>query len=43
MRFDVRKLALLLLLVVPAAANAQLWSGPAAVEVRAKAEDESSV
>jgi hypothetical protein len=35
-RFDVRKLALLLWLAVPAAAGAQLWSGPAAVEVRAE-------
>jgi hypothetical protein len=36
MRFDVRKLACLLLLMGPVAANAQLWSGPAAVEVRAE-------
>jgi len=35
MRFDVRKLAFLLLLATPAA-QAQLWSGPAAVEVRAE-------
>ncbi|HEY0510779.1 MAG TPA: carboxypeptidase-like regulatory domain-containing protein [Thermoanaerobaculia bacterium] len=35
MRFDVRKLAILLLLAAPAA-HAQLWSGPAAVEVRAE-------
>jgi hypothetical protein len=34
-RFNVRKLALLLLLAAPAA-HAQLWSGPAAVEVRAE-------
>jgi hypothetical protein len=32
-RFDVRQIALLLLLMAPAA-QAQLWSGPAAVEVR---------
>jgi hypothetical protein len=35
MRFNVRKLALLLLLAAPAA-HAQLWSGPGAVEVRAE-------
>src|SRR5947209_11233230 len=35
MRFDVRKLAFLLLLATPAA-QAQLWIGPAAVEVRAE-------
>ncbi len=34
-RFDLRKLAFLLLLATPAA-QAQLWSGPAAVEVRAE-------
>ena len=35
MRFNVRKLALLLLLAAPAA-QAQLWSGPGAVEVQAE-------
>ncbi|HTG32985.1 MAG TPA: carboxypeptidase-like regulatory domain-containing protein [Thermoanaerobaculia bacterium] len=35
MRFNVRKLALLLLLATPAA-QAQLWSGPGAVEVQAE-------
>jgi hypothetical protein len=35
MRFNVRKLALLLLLAAPAA-HAQLWSGPGAVEVQAE-------
>ncbi len=35
MRFDIRKLALLLWLAAPAA-QAQLWLGPAAVEVRAE-------
>jgi hypothetical protein len=34
-RIDLRKLSLLLLLAAPAAAHAQLWSGPAAVEVHA--------
>lgn len=33
-RFDVRKVAFLLLLLAVPAAEAQLWSGPAAVEVR---------
>lgn len=36
MRFDVRKLAVLLLLAAMPAAQAQLWSGTAAVEVRAE-------
>ena len=35
MRFNVRKLALLLLLAAPAA-QAQLWSGPGAVEIQAE-------
>jgi hypothetical protein len=35
MRFNIRKLALLLLLAAPAA-QAQLWSGPGAVEVQAE-------
>ena len=35
MRFNIRKLALLLLLAAPAA-HAQLWSGPGAVEVQAE-------
>lgn len=36
MQFDLRKLCWLWLLIAPAAAHAQLWSGPAAVEVRAE-------
>ncbi|HEY4592356.1 MAG TPA: carboxypeptidase-like regulatory domain-containing protein [Thermoanaerobaculia bacterium] len=36
MQFDVRKLCWLWLLIAPAAAHAQLWSGPSAVEVRAE-------
>jgi hypothetical protein len=35
-QFDVWKLCWLWLLIVPAAAQAQLWSGPSAVEVRAE-------
>ncbi|MFL6237036.1 MAG: carboxypeptidase-like regulatory domain-containing protein [Thermoanaerobaculia bacterium] len=36
MQFDLRKLCWLWLLIAPTAARAQLWSGPAAVEVRAE-------
>ncbi|MFL6259374.1 MAG: carboxypeptidase-like regulatory domain-containing protein [Thermoanaerobaculia bacterium] len=36
MQFDLRKLCWLWLLIAPTAAHAQLWSGPAAVEVRAE-------
>ncbi|HET9212330.1 MAG TPA: carboxypeptidase-like regulatory domain-containing protein [Thermoanaerobaculia bacterium] len=36
MQFDLRKLCWLWLLIAPVAAHAQLWSGPAAVEVRAE-------
>src|SRR5206468_1889530 len=35
-QFDLRKLCWLWLLIAPTAAHAQLWSGPAAVEVRAE-------
>src|SRR3954453_9791156 len=35
-QFDVRKLCWLWLLIAPAVAHAQLWSGPSAVEVRAE-------
>ncbi len=36
MQFDLRKLCWLWLLIAPAVAHAQLWSGPSAVEVRAE-------
>ncbi len=36
MQFDLRKLCWLWLLTAPMAAHAQLWSGPAALEVRAE-------
>jgi hypothetical protein len=35
-QFDLRRLCWLWLLIAPTAAHAQLWSGPAAVEVRAE-------